>query len=766
MNLEVVRRLVANARAGGRSVLLETEGLELLDAIGIDRPRHLFVRDSAEARSLQHTGLSGERVVVKVVSPAILHKSDVGGVAIVQNACAEVSAAIEDMEVRLADRGITGFLLLEFVQHDASLGGELLVGLRWTAEFGPIVTVGAGGITTELLARDLRTGRDAAIVSPHLPAGDLHARLQEVSAVHLATKAFRGQPARTTVESVAAVALHLGELARAVMPDGIAECEINPLAVTASGLVALDVLVTLSGELASPAPPRPLHKIGRLLQPRSAAIIGVSEQLNPGRIILNNLLRDGFDPAKIAVVKPGIAEIAGCRCYPDVASIPGRVDMFVLAVGAAQVPQVLRDIVTSEKAESVIVIPGGLEEKAGTEDIVRRMREALVDSRAAAWEGPIVNGGNCLGIRSRPGRYDTMFIPEYKMPRTDGPVSPVAVISQSGAFGISRASRFGRINPRYVITVGNQMDVTIGDYVSYLANDTSLEVFAVYVEGFKPLDGLRFLEAAWKIVASGRRVILYRAGRTAEGARATASHTASIAGDYRVTRAMCEQAGVILAESLADFDDLVSVCALLRDCDPPGVHLGAMSNAGFESVAIADALQNGLQLVPFSDATRERIRRVLVQARIDTLVDVHNPLDITPMAGDGAFAEIASLVLADEQVDAAVVGCVPMTGALATLPAGEEHREDLAAVQSIVPRLGALRRQSRLPWVAVVDAGGLYDAMSAALERESIPTFRTADRAVRVLSLLAHHKVHRAQGAAEDGDPTTAPPVHRSGDVA
>jgi acyl-CoA synthetase (NDP forming) len=549
------------------------------------------------------------------------------------------------------------------------------------------------------------------------------------------------------------------------MPDEIAECEINPLAATPGGLVALDVLVTLAGELPSPPPPRPLHKIQRLLQPRSAAIIGVSEQLNPGRIILNNLLRDGFDPARIAVVKPRVDQIAGCRCYPDVASVPGRVDLFVLAVSAAQVPQILRDIVTYEKAESVIVIPGGLEEKAGTDDIVRRMREALIESRTTEWEGPLVNGGNCLGIRSRPGRYDTMFIPAFKMPATQGPVSPLAVISQSGAFGISRASRLAGINPRYVITLGNQMDVTIGDYASFLADDESIAVFAVYVEGFKPLDGLRFLDAARRIAASGRRVILYRAGRTAEGARASASHTASIAGDFRVTRALCAQAGVIVAESLDEFDDLVRVCTLLRDCDPPGERLAAMSNAGFESVAMADAL-HGLRLVPFGEPTVGRIQRLLADNRIDTLVDVHNPLDVTPMAADAVFAEVAGILLGDSGIDAAVIGCVPMTAALTTLAAAGHHREDLTAVQSVVSRLAAMRREYRKPWVAVVDAGALYDDMAAALERASVPTFRTADRAVRVLSLLARHKARALQTTAADGHPAATRPVHGSGGVA
>lgn len=755
MNIDAVRQIVDRVRGERRRVLLETEGLELLEALEIPRPRYRFVRTSAEAAALTATDLPGERVVVKVVSPEILHKSDVGGVVVVPNRPADVAAAMRDLEARLAAYQISGFLIAEFIVCDASFGGELLVGLKWTMEFGAVVTVGAGGLATEFLARELRPGRDAAIFSPHLSAAPRPELLQDVAAVELATHPFRGRAPRASLSELGEIASRLAAVARTLVPHAIAECEINPLAVTASGPVALDILVTLSDELPAPVAPRPLHKIARLLRPASAAVVGVSEHLNPGRIILDNLLRDGFDPARIAVVKPGVESIAGCRCYPDVASLPERVDLFVLAVGAPQVPQLLRDIVQHEKAESVIVIPGGLEEKSGSETIVRGMREALIESRATSWQGPIVNGGNCLGIRSRPGRYDTMFIPDFKMPATAGPVSPVAVISQSGAFGIARASRLGTINPRYVITVGNQMDVTVGDYLSFLADEQDLRVFAVYVEGFKPLDGLRFMEAASRITGSGRAVILYRAGRTVQGARASASHTASIAGDYRVTRALGEQAGVIVADSIEDFDDLVRLFALLRDREAAGVRLGAVSNAGFEAVAIADAL-HGLELVPFTPSTCARVQAVLARNRIDSLVDIHNPLDVTPMAGDAAFGEIVRSVLNDERVDLAVVGCVPMTSALQTLPAGRGHREDLHAVEATVARLAAIRREIQKPWVAVVDAGALYDPLAAALEAAMIPTFRTADRAVRMLSLFARLKARGLQVRAADGEPAAA----------
>ena len=750
MNREAIRTVIERARAEGRAVLLETEGLELLDAMEIARPRHRFLRSSADVLSSERTGVPGDTVVIKVVSPEILHKSDLGGVAIVPNRRADIATALHDMETRLAGHAISGFLLMEFIRHDAALGGELLAGLRWTAEFGPVVTIGAGGVTTEFLAQGLQHGRDAAIFSPHLPVDGVNRALDRVSAVALATQGFRGRAPRTNVAEISGLGAKLMAIARAAMPDGIAEFEINPVAVTPSGLFALDVLVTLSRELPSPAPPRPLHKIGKLLHPRSAAIVGVSEHLNPGRIILNNLLRDGFDPSAITVVKPGVESIAGCRAVPDVASLPERVDLFVLAVGAAQVPALLGDIVAHEKAESVIVIPGGLDEKSGTEAIVRGMREALIESRATDWQGPIVNGGNCLGVRSRPGRYDTMFIPEYKMPATQGPPSPVALISQSGAFGISRASRMARLNPRYVITVGNQMDVTIGDYLWFLKDEPSLEVFAVYVEGFKPLDGIRFMDAARQITASGRTVLLYRAGRTAEGARATASHTASIAGDYRVTRALCEQAGVVVADTLEEFDDMVRVFTLLRDRTARGTRLAALSNAGFESVALADRL-GPLTLATLTDDTRRRVHEILAASRIDSLVDVHNPLDITPMADDGAYEAVARALLDDDTVDAAVIGCVPMTAALQTLPSGPAHREDLERTESVVSRLARLGNASAKPWVAVVDAGELYDPMASALEAAGIPTFRAADRAVRMLSLFVQRRARGLPDRVLDG---------------
>ena len=202
-------------------------------------------------------------------------------------------------------------------------------------------------------------------------------------------------------------------------------------------------------------------------------------------------------------------------------------------------------------------------------------------------------------------------------------------------------------------------------------------MFAVYVEGFRPLDGLRFLEAAREITSQGRTVILYRAGRTPAGAKASASHTASIAGDYAVMRALCESP-VSSWPSRSRTSKIWSCCSpLLGRRTVSGWRLAAMSNAGFECVAIADNLGR-FTLPPFGASAARALEAVFVRSRIDQVVDLHNPIDLTPMTGDEAYADTVRALLDDDQSDAVVVGCVPLTAALKTLPPGAGHREDLA----------------------------------------------------------------------------------------
>jgi acyl-CoA synthetase (NDP forming) len=734
VDADAIRALVATARSEGRSVLLEPEARAVLDAIGIASPRQLFVHDALEARVADLDALSTERVVVKVVAPGLTHKTEVGGISVAERSSEAVIEAVRSMAARLGKLSIAGFTITEFVEHDDSVGGELLVSVRWTNDFGAVVSMGAGGVQAEALAADLRPGCEIAVVAPALaPREQIAELLGRTSAVRLATTSLRGMAPRYHRDSLVETVIRLSALADACLPDVLSECEINPLVVTPGGVLALDALVRLGADATPDMPPaRPLHKLKNLLEPSSIGIIGVSQRENLGHIILGNLLRDGFDPQRIWVVKPGTEQIDGCPCVPDIGSLPQKVDLFVVAVSAAQAPDVVAELIACDAAESVIIIPGGLGETRDSEPAAARIRQAVALARETASRGPLVNGGNCLGIRSRPGSYDTMFIPATKLASPAGPAAPLAVLAQSGGFAIARLSRIEALGPKYVITVGNQLDLTISDHLEYLKDDPDIGVFAVYVEGFAPLDGLKFMRLAREITRSGRTVILYRAGRTQAGARAAASHTASIAGDAVLTRELARQVGVAQADSLVEFDDLVSTFTLLDGRRPAGRRLGAISNAGFECVAIADAI-GSLELPALDRGSVERIASALAVSGIGRMVEVHNPLDLTPMAGDALYEEAVRCLLEAETVDIGLVGIVPFTAALQTLAPGAGHAEDVAAPTSVASRLAALWAESTKPWVVVVDAGSRYDPLAARIQEAGIPVFRTADAALRAL---------------------------------
>ncbi len=731
--------LVAQAHARGREVLFEHECGDLLTSLGIRTPDHLFIgvdENPIAAAEVAWDSLWGERVVLKVISHEILHKSDLGGVRVIRKRPGVIAQAIEEMRERLAGFSIQGFLVSEFIDHDPSPGGELLLGVRWTRDFGVVVTLGAGGVATEFLAQNLRPGREIAVISPELtPDRSLRRILEEKAVISLLTRPFRGREPRLPIESLEALIHRLARFGDENVPQPIRELEINPVVVTPHGLYALDAVLHL-GHTEEMEPPRPVEKIAKLLNPSTIAVVGVSRKLNPGRIIVRNLLREGFDPSRIRIVHPDCEEIDGVRCVSDLDALAETVDLAVLSVSAEQVPDLMRTIVARRVAHSVIVIPGGLGEREGTEGLEESLRAMIRQSRSEPWGGPVVNGPNSLGIRSVPGKIDTLFLPESKLPPARKPGAGIALVSQSGAFVASRASRLASISPRYLISIGNQIDLTVADYMEYLADDANVEVIAFYVEGFRPMDGWRWLRAARRATEAGKTVLLYRAGRTPEGAKASASHTAAIAGDAVVARELSRGAGVVVAESLEELEDLTRLFWLLRGRQLQGLRMGAVSNAGYETVAFADNA-GPFRFVPWSEQTSERIQSLFRESKLDRIMNVANPLDVNPLMSDLPFVETVRAILADPGVDAGVVGCVPLTGSLQTLPKGEGHGEDLDEPGSVVAGLGALWQETVKPWVMVIDSGALYDPMAARLEEAGVPVFRSADRAMKALAIWA-----------------------------
>jgi len=201
-----------------------------------------------------------------------------------------------------------------------------------------------------------------------------------------------------------------------------------------------------------------------------------------------------------------------------------------------------------------------------------------------------------------------------------------------------------------------------------------------------------------------------------------------------VTRALVAQAGATVVESLDDFDDALTLFSVFIGKKARGMRLGALSNAGFECVAFADNLGR-LSIAEFEAATMARLEGVLAAAKIVEIVDAHNPLDITPMGDDDAYFNSFDAILADGNVDVGIVGIVPLTARMNTLAAGAGHAEDVTRDDSLGVRYGALFARGSKPWVAVVDSGELYDPLSRELVRRGVPTFRTSDRALRILNL-------------------------------
>jgi acyl-CoA synthetase (NDP forming) len=421
----------------------------------------------------------------------------------------------------------------------------------------------------------------------------------------------------------------------------------------------------------------------------------------------------------------------------NVTDLPDKVDLFVVAVGAGQVPDVINDLIDHDKANAVILIPGGLGEKEGSQDLEADLRDKIRKAHGSDNGGPLFLGGNSLGVISHPGRYDTMFIPDAKLPKSRGKKArKLCFISQSGAFIISTLSRMPWLDPAYALSIGNQIDLTAGDLLAYIKDDPEIEVFAVYLEGFQPCDGHAFAAAVKDTVALGKDVVFYKAGRTSEGRSATAGHTASVAGDYAVCESAIAQAGAFVAADFNEFSDYLRVTLPLRGKKASGNKLAAVSNAGYESVGMADSIRlNGAEMVlpEFRPRTEEALTKILSDNRLDGLVDVKNPFDVTPMAGDTVFADMLAEILGDDGIDAAAVGIVPLTPALQTLAPGQGHRESILDPGSIAQLLPASAKASEKPVVAVIDSGTLFDPLATALRAGGLPVFRSADRAVRAL---------------------------------
>jgi acyl-CoA synthetase (NDP forming) len=310
---------------------------------------------------------------------------------------------------------------------------------------------------------------------------------------------------------------------------------------------------------------------------------------------------------------------------------------------------------------------------------------------------------------------------------------------------LHRSSQCPEIAPAYMVSMGNQTDLTLGDMIKYFKDSDQVDVIAVYAEGFNDLDGLEFCRSVRQAVLMGKEVVFYKAGRTPEGKNATSGHTASLAGDYMVCESCVRQAGAIVARSFTEFQDLFLLAEYISHKKIQGNRLAAMSGAGFEAVGMADSIQSDdyhIQLATYSLSTVAKIRKILISKRLDSLVTVGNPLDINPSADDETHALIVEALAQDGAVDVIVVGLDPLSPSMHTLLDTAAPAFAMDAENGIVSLLSEVIARSKVPIIGVIDGGRLYDPLRDALLKNGIPVFPVCDRAVAAVALYTESRLY------------------------
>jgi acyl-CoA synthetase (NDP forming) len=752
-NEMAIERILIDALDRGRRRLLEHEIYEILRLAGFRVPRARFVADRAEIDCLDLGEFPGHTVVCKLLSHDMPHRSEHGGIRFVKRSKKELLSSFDEFVAIAESTGVVlaGMMIAEKIDGKDCIPHQLLLSLRQDPSFGPVVFCGLGGVGTEIYKRSFTRERGLMIGA----AADLSDR-EGMERPLDGTFFYPVMTGRTRISRVpiaqsenilraigafAALGECFSQLNRASAAT-IEELEVNPLQVTSDGaLVPLDAMMHISASKAESSPP-PKSAVVRLLEPKSALIVGASaNKMNVGRIILRNLLKGGGVPKeRIYLLHPEAREIDGCAAFQSVSQLPEKVDMTVFTIPADEkAASLLEELIGGEKTASITLISAGFGETERGRVLDRRLRESIRAARERAGGGVLVNGPNCMGIVSKPGGYNTFFLPEYKLPFRGAFGQRSAIISQSGAYLVTLVSNLDRIiNPKYMITYGNQIDVSVTDYLITLGEDPEIDLFCLYLEGFRPLDGERFLAASRAIVAAGKNIILYKAGKTEAGATAIASHTASMAGDYEVMQRILLEAGIVIPETLDEMEDLIKVFVLLGGKRVAGPRVGIFSNAGFECSVAADAL-GPLELASFSQETVRRLREALPK----DIIDVHNPVDATPLTNAINYGHCLEAILADENVDCLMAANVAPTPFMENLAAGEGHSEDIRHENSYPNVTARVFRSSMKPMVACLNSGRLYDDAVQMIEDAGVPCFRKIDRAMRALGVFMKKRAKR-----------------------
>jgi acetyl coenzyme A synthetase (ADP forming)-like protein len=446
----------------------------------------------------------------------------------------------------------------------------------------------------------------------------------------------------------------------------------------------------------------------KFFSPSSVAIIGASHTKGKiGYAIAENFVRESFK-GRVYAVNPDTTPILGLPTYKSVLDIPDEIDLGVIVVPAILVAKVLKECV-KKKIPSVIIISGGFSEMGDRGKKLEEQLKKIFEKSKTKVIGP-----NCVGVYDSTTKVDTLFlaIDRLKRPKQGN----IAFISQSGAVGSTILDWLSveGVGISKFVSYGNAIDVNETQLLSFLGQDETTKVIAVYLEGIKS-DGKEFMKIA-KQVAKKKPIVVLKAGKTAKGGQAVASHTGSLAGSERIFAAVFKQTGIVEAqnwEELVDFAKAFSMQPL-----PKGERLAIVTDGGGFGVLATDEAER--QNIKLPEPGSLMIKSL--KSKLPSYVSLHNPLDITGDATTERYQIVLEEILKKEFDGVIVI-------ALMQVPTLDNK---------IIDTLISMKKFGK-PILCCMIGSEFTERAEKTLENNEIPVYQTPERAVRTFSSLVYY---------------------------
>jgi len=621
-----VREVLDRVKADGRTSLTAPEGKLVCDAYGIPVPKE-GVANSAQKAARLADGM-GYPVVLKIVSPDILHKTEAGGVLVGVKSADEVSKGYETILANAkkykADAKIDGVQVQQMLKG----GTEVIVGSITDGSFGKLVAFGLGGVLVEVL-------KDITFRLAPATREDAYSMLDGIQAAEMLHGVRGGDPVNR--EALADVIVKVSQLV-SDFPE-IVELDLNPVFATKSDATAADVRIVVDFDYKPREAPRSQDEIvramKRIMMPKAVAVIGASAETGKiGNSVMKNLVNGGYE-GEIYPIHPKADEIMGYKAYRSVKDVPGEIDTAVFAIPAKFVAAALKEC-GEKKIPGAVLIPSGFAE-AGEPQLQDEIVEIGKKYNVR------LMGPNIYGFYYTPANLCATFCTAYDVKGS------AALSSQSGGIGMAIIgfSRSAKMGVSAIVGLGNKSDLDEDDLLAFFEQDPNTQIIAQHCEDLK--DGRAFAEAA-KRVSKKKPVVVLKAGRTSAGAKAASSHTGALAGNDKIYEDVFKQSGVVRARSLRQLLEFARGVPILPT--PKGENALIITGAGGSGVLLSDAcVDNGLQLMTMPPDLDEAFKKF-----IPPFGASGNPVDITGGEPPKTYQNTVRLGLEDDRIHALILG--------------------------------------------------------------------------------------------------------------